>query len=408
MNHQSLDIPMDSTLDQASLSATGIGCVSPAATTTRLHCGLEWVQRPVHHLLGLPFDAVSMTQALEAVRLAINSRQRLFISTANVNFAMAAGRDQSFRNSVLASDLVLVDGMPLVWLARLQGLPFRERIAGADLFEQLLRQPGPTIKVYFFGGPSGAAEAAARKVNTHQGALHCVGWASPGFGGVADMSTTTQINAINSSGADFIVVSLGALKGQAWIMHNRDRLHAPVISHLGAVVNFMAGSVQRAPHWMQRCGLEWLWRIAKEPALWLRYWNDGVELLVSIKQIAVDSVCQRAKRLIAARHRDSNWAIELTSHIIDGAARWRIHVSGTPGMQRTTALRTALAQVANCSISRLQVVLSKTTYLSNQELALLQLAQWHLSHLVFIPASSVQGNRMSRLGFRIEHSECVL
>jgi N-acetylglucosaminyldiphosphoundecaprenol N-acetyl-beta-D-mannosaminyltransferase len=102
-----------------------------------------------------------------------------------------------------------------------------------------------------------------------------VGYASPGFGTVEQMSAPETIAHINQSGADFVVLALGACKGQAWIERNHQSLNAPVISHLGAVVNFMAGTVVRAPAWMQYAGLEWLWRIKEEPALWRRYWGDA-------------------------------------------------------------------------------------------------------------------------------------
>jgi N-acetylglucosaminyldiphosphoundecaprenol N-acetyl-beta-D-mannosaminyltransferase len=107
----------------------------------------------------------------------------------------------------------------------------------------------------------------------------CVGYESPGFGSVDDFSDGETIDRINAHGADFLVVALGAAKGQAWIQRNRERLRAPVISHLGAVVNFAAGTVSRAPEWMQRAGLEWLWRIKEEPALWRRYGRDARALL---------------------------------------------------------------------------------------------------------------------------------
>ncbi|RYH51318.1 MAG: glycosyltransferase, partial [Alcaligenaceae bacterium] len=205
---------------------------------------------------------------MQAVRDAAFSRRSCFISTPNLNFLMAARTDAGFRGSVLRSDLSLADGMPLVWVARLLGIPIRERVPGAGLFEQLLRHPGEPITVYFFGGPPGAAEVACRQVNAVGTGLRCVGFDSPGFGSLESMSGAEHIDRINRSGAMFVIVSLGAKKGQAWIELNRHRLEAPVLCHLGAVVNFAAGTVERAPGWVQAAGAEWLWRIAQEPALW--------------------------------------------------------------------------------------------------------------------------------------------
>jgi N-acetylglucosaminyldiphosphoundecaprenol N-acetyl-beta-D-mannosaminyltransferase len=107
----------------------------------------------------------------------------------------------------------------------------------------------------------------------------CVGNEFPGLGSIEEMSGDASIAKINASGADFLLVALGASKGQAWIVHNRARISVPVISHLGAVLNFVAGTVTRAPKWMQNCGLEWLWRIKEEPLLWRRYVHDGRTLL---------------------------------------------------------------------------------------------------------------------------------
>ena len=239
-------------------------------------------ERDVHCVMGLPIDAIDMAGAVQRVREAAFCNTRCFVSTPNLNFVMAARDDAAFRDSVLHSDLCLADGMPLVWMARLLGIPIRERVSGAGLFEHLLKHTGPPIDVYFFGGPDGASEAASRKVNETRGGMRCVGWDAPGFGTVEQLSTDAHIDKINQSGAHFVIVSLGAKKGQAWIEHNLARLLPPVVCHLGAVVNFAAGTVQRAPGWVQAAGAEWLWRIKEEPALWRRYWHDGLALVQSL------------------------------------------------------------------------------------------------------------------------------
>lgn len=236
---------------------------------------------------GLPFDAVGMDEAVDRVCAAAKTRQPLFVSTPNLNFMIAAQHDAAFRDSVVHSDLSIVDGMPLVWMARLLGLPVRERVPGSGLFEALRAGAGSAklgrpLTVYFFGGPVGVAARACARINEWGTAMRCVGFHCPGFGSVADMSGQAVIDEINASGADFLVVSLGAKKGQAWIEYNRGRLAVPVISHLGAVVNFVAGTVNRAPVSWQRWGLEWLWRIKEEPALVKRYAADGWQLLAMV------------------------------------------------------------------------------------------------------------------------------
>lgn len=231
--------------------------------------------RDVHCVLGLPFDAVDTAQAVEKVRRAAATGTRCFLTTPNLNFAIAARADPNFRDSVLCSDLSVADGMPLIWVARLMGVPLPERVAGSTMFERLRHASGSPIKVFFFGGPDGVAKKAGHRLNEEAGGASCVGDAAPGFGSIEDMSAAPYIDCINASGAEFLVVSLGAQKGQAWIQRNLGRLKPPVVSHLGAVVNFVAGTVKRSPGWMGRVGLEWLWRIIEEPSLWRRYLRDG-------------------------------------------------------------------------------------------------------------------------------------
>ena len=268
-------------------------------------------------LLGLPFDTVTIDEAVQQVREAIEERRRLFLSTPNLNFVAMAQDDEAFRASVLDSDLVVADGMPLVWLSRLLGAHLPERVSGSNLFERLRDEPLPEgkepIRVYFFGGPEGSAEAAAQNLNQNTSSLKCVGWQSPGFGTVGDLSARHHIDPINGSGADFLVVALGAAKGQAWIQHNRDRLFAPVISHMGAVVNFIAGQIKRAPTWMQRSGLEWAWRIKEEPRLWKRYTQDARILSkLILSQVLPYAIWRRAqsKHCQTCTHR---WTCSQTS-----------------------------------------------------------------------------------------------
>lgn len=252
------------------------------------------------NVAGLPFDVVDTAGAAERLCVAMRDGRRLFLSTPNLNFLVAAQRDAAFRASVEASDLSVADGMPVLWLARLQGTPLPERVAGSTLFDELRRGAGQgvlgrPVKVYFFGGPPGVADRACAVLDAEhaagRGYMVAVGAHCPGFGPVEEMSPPEVIAAINASGADFLVVALGAQKGQAWIMHNLPRLTVPVVSHLGAVVNFVAGTVQRAPPVWQRLGLEWLWRIRQEPQLFRRYWVDGQVLL----RLLVRALAQRGR-----------------------------------------------------------------------------------------------------------------
>lgn len=324
--------------------------------------------RDVHCLLGLPMDAVSMNEAVQRLRHAAFTGQRCFISTPNLNFVMAARGDSGFRDSVLRSDLSLADGMPLVWVAKLLGLPIRERVSGAGLYEHLLQHPGPPVTVYFFGGPQGAAEAACRQLNQRGGGLNCVGFDSPGFGSLEDMSTPEHIDRINRSGAMFVIVSLGAKKGQRWIEMNRDRLQAPVLCHLGAVVNFAAGTVKRAPGWVQSVGAEWLWRILQEPGLWRRYWADGLAFL---KVLAGEVLPLWAQRLNESRNRS------LAAPALDAAPMaggTRVALSGSWEAGDLHALRAAIAAALRSGGS-IAVDLAQTSRIGSATIGELMLAR---------------------------------
>ena len=243
------------------------------------------IGRNTWSILGLPFDAVDLKRSLALIEQAIEQNTHCFLSTPNLNFATAAQSDKAFFNSVVDSDLSVVDGMPLVWVARLLGVPIKERVAGSTLFDELSSRPREKkIRIYFFGGQQGVAERAHTQLNdTSVGMLSC-GFYDPGFVSIEQMSDRDLLHAINTAKPDFIVVALGAKKGQAWIQKNREYLKAPVISHLGAVINFVAGNIQRAPKRWQKFGLEWVWRIKQEKSLWKRYFYDG---LMFIKMLLI-------------------------------------------------------------------------------------------------------------------------
>lgn len=238
--------------------------------------------RDVWAIMGMPLDNVTLSEAAQLVERAVETRQRLSFVTPNVNWMVRALKDDGAMRQIINADLSLPDGAPVVWLARQLGMPLKERVAGSDLFDQLRNDRGDSanpIRVFFFGGRDGAAEAAHSALERDNGRLIAAGWHNPGFGDVESMSSETIRNKINAAKPDFVIVSLGAAKGQAWIEHNQAALDAPVIAHLGAVVDFVAGSIRRAPRWTSRIGLEWVWRILAEPGLWRRYWSDGKDLL---------------------------------------------------------------------------------------------------------------------------------
>ena len=302
-------------------------------------------RRRVMGLLGLPMDQVTLQEATDKVRHAARHKQRLFLSTPNLNFLMGCQTDLDFRLSVIDSDLSTADGMPLIWMSRWLGAPLPERVTGSNLFERLLNEPlgagEEPLKVYFFGGPDGVAQKAADKLNQTPQSLVCVGYASPGFGSVETLSAPRWIEDINASQADILVIAMGAVKGQAWLQKNRAQLHVPVISHLGAVINFAAGSVLRAPLWVQRSGLEWLWRIKEEPNLWRRYWQDALSLA---RVLGTQMLPGIAWSLMTA----------LVSKATAAQLFWREDSAGRPVLHMAGAWRDADIALAHADLDRLK------------------------------------------------------
>ena len=273
---QTMAQPGHGVLSDAAEGEPSLPAASAAARLPR-----DDFDRDVWCVLGLPLDLVAVDAAISRLDAAVRDRQPLSFVTPNVNWLVRALRDAQARREIIDADLSLIDGAPLLAFARLLGAPAPSRVAGSDLFDALRARPsftGRKLRVFFFGGREGAAEKAATALNEEDGPLAAAGWRNPGFGDVEDMSADAHIEAVNEADPDFVVVSLGAAKGQAWIDRNKARLNAPVTAHLGAVVDFAAGGVTRAPGFVRGLGLEWLWRIKEEPALWRRYFEDGTAL----------------------------------------------------------------------------------------------------------------------------------
>ena len=218
----------------------------------------------------MPLDALDLPAVLRRIDSAVDARAPFLLSTPNVNFLMMSRSDEEFRESLLMSDFCPVDGMPLVWIARLLGIPIRERVSGSDIFDALRSREAHDrrLSVFLFGGAEGVAENLQHTLNVEEGGLACVGALNPGFGSISEMSSDSILESINSSEAALLAVFLSAKKAQGWLLRNHDRLEVPFRAQFGATINWQAGSVKRAPKWVQRLGFEWLWRVKEEPYLW--------------------------------------------------------------------------------------------------------------------------------------------
>jgi N-acetylglucosaminyldiphosphoundecaprenol N-acetyl-beta-D-mannosaminyltransferase len=239
------------------------------------------LSREVFGVLGIPIDVMGLLILLRKLEAAVRYRKPFLLSTPNVNFLITSRVERQFRECLLMSDLCPVDGMPIVWIARLLGVPIKDRVSGSDLFDalKLTGRSDRRLNVFFFGGTGELAALVGKNLNAQSVGLKCVGALNPGFGTVDEMSAEETIEAINASGADILAVFMNAKKAQAWLLQNHDRLRIPVRAQFGATINYEAGTIKRAPPYLRSAGLEWLWRIKEEPYLWRRYWTDGKSLL---------------------------------------------------------------------------------------------------------------------------------
>lgn len=257
------------------------------------------LSREVFGVLGIPIDPIGVSDLLEALEAAVENRKPFLLSTPNVNFLVTSRVEPGFRESLLSSDLCPVDGMPIVWIARLLGVPIKERVSGSDLFEALKTANNRRLRVFLFGGTGDVAAGVGKVLNAQSRGLRCVGTLNPGFGAVEDMSGEKIIRTINASGADILAIFLSAKKAQAWLLQNHERLTIPIRGQFGATINFEAGTVKRASPFLRNIGLEWLWRIWQEPYLWRRYLSDGRRLLplvlIRTLPLAVDLIWNRLR-----------------------------------------------------------------------------------------------------------------
>jgi N-acetylglucosaminyldiphosphoundecaprenol N-acetyl-beta-D-mannosaminyltransferase len=203
------------------------------------------------------------------------------LSTINVNWVVSSLEKPNFRAAILDSDICTLDGKPLLWLARALHFPMQELVPGSSLTAYLQKghDTRPPLSIFLFGGDQGIAFRARKKINEKLGGLRAVGHYDPGFGNLSELSTAESVQAVNAKSPHILLVALGAYKGQLWIEENKNKLKANIISHLGATINFLAGTESRAPYLMQKFGIEWLWRILQKPSLWHRYVMDAVALL---------------------------------------------------------------------------------------------------------------------------------
>lgn len=215
---------------------------------------------------GVRVDGLTMAQVRARLRLALGSRRLHQVATVNMDFLARAQRYESVRSALNACYLNVPDGWPVVWLARLRGQPVPQRVAGADLVPLLLEDAQEAgAGVFLLGGEHGAAAAAATSMRQRYPGLIISGCLEPPRASLDDIDSDSIVQAVRASGADVLLVALGHPKQDLWISRHRAQLPVSVAVGVGCVFDLLAGRSRRAPRWMCRFGLEWLYRLVHEP-----------------------------------------------------------------------------------------------------------------------------------------------
>jgi len=255
---------------------------------------------PIAVLLGLPFHDVTLGETLDYCKKAMASTECRYLVTANVDFTTQAYNDADLRKIVFFADLVVCDGMPLVWLSRLFGYRLRERVAGSDLVPLLLQSCGQSqYPVYFLGSDLATLEEAKVIVEKRYPGLKVVGMDSPPMGAVVEWDNDALCEKMRASGAKLLLVCLGCPKQERWIFANHRETGIPLSIGVGASLDFITGKQKRAPKWMQKTGMEWFWRMSSSPRrLAARYGHDFVFLA---KAAASQALAQRKREQLGLR-----------------------------------------------------------------------------------------------------------
>lgn len=228
---------------------------------------------PRTRILGIPVSSINMEMALSEVDSWISRGERRFVCVREVNGLMEAQKDPELRALHELAGLITPDGMPLVWLSRWKGQKHVTRVCGRDLMLATCQWGVPKgYRHFFYGGAPGVAELLVKKLTERVPGLQVAGIHCPPFRALTPEEDQAVIEKINSSGAHFVWVGIGSPKQEFWMRDHVGKLHASALFGVGAAFDFHAGVKPSAPIWMQKIGMEWLFRLATEPRrLWKRY-----------------------------------------------------------------------------------------------------------------------------------------
>jgi N-acetylglucosaminyldiphosphoundecaprenol N-acetyl-beta-D-mannosaminyltransferase len=222
----------------------------------------------------VPLAVCDYEQVIDWMQAVIAADGRAYVTAAAVNLVMSAREDAAAREALLGATLAVPDGQPLVWALRALGNRSATRVYGPDLMARFCARAAQLeIPMYLYGGRTPAAlELLEARLRERFAGLRIVGGYSPPFRELTAAEEARVIAAIDASGAAVVWVGTGQPKQEKWMARMRPRLAAPMLVGVGAAFDFHAGLVRQAPPWMQRSGLEWAYRLAREPRrLWRRY-----------------------------------------------------------------------------------------------------------------------------------------
>ena len=218
---------------------------------------------PIVEILGVPVASLTMREAVEQAERWMDERHGALIATANAEMIMNATRDEELFEILRAADLVVPDGAGTVWAAHHLGHEMPERVAGYDLTQELLkRAPEKNRRVFFFGSAPGVAEKAKQKAEAMYPGIQIVGVRNGDF---SEDEGPAIIRMIREAQPDLLLAALGVPKQEKWLKKYKEKLGVPVSIGVGGTLDVMAGTAKRAPVWMQKAKLEWLFRGILQP-----------------------------------------------------------------------------------------------------------------------------------------------
>ena len=244
---------------------------------------------------GLPLVPWTFRQTLDQVEQLIRQRRPTYFITANLAYAMLTAQDARLTAVNQGAAFILADGMPLVWASRLRQTAVPERVTGADLVPALCEVAAAQGQaVFLLGGAPGVGDEVARRLGERYPGIRVVGVESPPFREPTPEEHAQLLARIREARPDLLFVAFGQPKGELWLAANCADLGVPVCAQIGASLDFLAGRVSRAPRWVQRVGLEWAYRISREPTRLIpRYARN---LLFGVRMFVADFLTPRHRR----------------------------------------------------------------------------------------------------------------